>query len=287
MYRLTQIVIFIFLSRGISSAKILAVFPTPSVSHQVIFQPLVQELVRRGHQVTVLTTDPVFSKGNSPENLTEIDVHDLSYNKWREGFVYSVEFGKRRSIFQQVQVCTDLMPKVIEAQLKTKEMQQLIKDPNIKFDLLLLEAWPRQTLVYSHVFKAPVILVSSFGMMFGNEETVGAPSHLFLYPSFTRQRLYNLSFWDKLNQFYNNYLLSSYWHSKENSEIMMYRKLLGNDLPDYSVLRNNVDMLFLNNHEVWLDNQPLPPNVISIWGIHKKPVKPLPQVRMIFRLMLL
>ncbi|XP_038217909.1 UDP-glucosyltransferase 2-like [Zerene cesonia] len=35
-------------------------------------------------------------------------------------------------------------------------------------------------------------------------------------------------------------------------------------------------MLFLNIHPVWGHNQPLPPNVISVWGIHKIPEKPLP-----------
>ncbi|CAF4941819.1 unnamed protein product [Pieris macdunnoughi] len=65
--------------------------------------------------------------------------------------------------------------------------------------------------------------------------------------------------------------------TKENEEMNTFREILGPDLPKYCELRNNVHMLFLNIHNMWIGNQPLPPNVISIWGIHKKLEKPLPK----------
>lgn len=46
------------------SARILAVYPTPSISHQVVFRPLMQELAKRGHDVVVITADPAFQKDN-------------------------------------------------------------------------------------------------------------------------------------------------------------------------------------------------------------------------------
>lgn len=65
---------------SVHSARILAWFPSPSISHQVVFRPVTQELAKRGHEVVVITTDPAFPPGQAPSNLTEIDVHDMSYN---------------------------------------------------------------------------------------------------------------------------------------------------------------------------------------------------------------
>ncbi|XP_047519278.1 UDP-glycosyltransferase UGT5-like [Pieris napi] len=255
------------------SAKILAIIPTPSVSHQVVFRPLTQELARRGHQVTVLTTDPVFKNG-TPANLTEIDVHDISYRLWRDNFVY--KFGQKKTVLPQMDATWNIMRKLTVIHLKHEKIQELMKNPT-QFDILLVEAWTRQTLVYSYIFKVPVILVSSFGMMIGNAETLGTQSHPILYPLAVQQRLYNLTFWEKLDEFYKYWCFSMLWYKKENEEMNTFREVLGPDVPEYCELKNNVHMLFLNIHTMWIENQPLPPNVISIWGIHKKPEKPLPK----------
>ncbi|KAJ8727685.1 hypothetical protein PYW07_001804 [Mythimna separata] len=69
---------YIFVLNQVDAERILAYFPTPSISHQVVFRPLTEALARRGHEVTVVTTDPAFPKGGTPPNLTEIDVHNLS-----------------------------------------------------------------------------------------------------------------------------------------------------------------------------------------------------------------
>jgi hypothetical protein len=40
-------------------ARILGIFPSPSFSHQIVFQTIMKALVARGHQVTVISTDPL------------------------------------------------------------------------------------------------------------------------------------------------------------------------------------------------------------------------------------
>ncbi|VVD01238.1 unnamed protein product [Leptidea sinapis] len=260
-----------------SASRILAVFPTPSVSHQVIFRPLIHELVRRGHQVTFITPNPAFGKGKAPSNLTEIDVHDISYDIWKKNVVENIEFGRKDLTVGQIENMIYQILRVNEEQMKTKEVHNIINNKDIKFDLLLLEACAITTLAYSHIFKIPVIQVSSFGMMMGSNEIVGSPSHPFLYPSAANQRLYNLSIWEKLDELYKHMTMM---RSLNHLEIVQYKNLqniIGSDLPSFNVLKNNVDMLFINIHPIWIDNQPLPPNVISIWGIREKTPKELPQ----------
>lgn len=64
----------IFVLDPVQSARILGLFPTPSVSHQSVFQPIWRELSLRGHKVTVITPNPL--KDPSLTNLTEIDMSE-------------------------------------------------------------------------------------------------------------------------------------------------------------------------------------------------------------------
>lgn len=77
------------------AARILAVFPVSLISHQTVFCPFTQELAKQGHEVVVITTDPTVPKGGAPSNLTEINVHDISYKIWGDQFM-ATSRGKKR-----------------------------------------------------------------------------------------------------------------------------------------------------------------------------------------------
>lgn len=57
------------------SANILGVIPTPSYSHHVSFQPVWRELSVRGHNVTIITANPM--NDHELTNLTEIDISNI------------------------------------------------------------------------------------------------------------------------------------------------------------------------------------------------------------------
>lgn len=262
------------------ASRILAVFPTPSVSHQVAFRPLILELVKRGHEVVMLTTDPIFKKGEGPANLTEIDVHDVSYKIWREELVNKKMIaGSRSDLKGQVQVIMDLMEKVFEMQLQTDEMKSILNDKSIKFDLLILEAYMDALWVFTHIFKdVPVVQISSLGPLSNNVKTFGAPVHPLLYPTSFQQKVNNLTIWDKISQLYHNYCVESILNRFHDRSTELLRKVVDPNMPTLRELEKNVDLLLLNIHPLWEKNRPFPPNVIFMGGIHQKPQKELPQV---------
>nr|XP_034826576.1 UDP-glucuronosyltransferase 2B31-like [Maniola hyperantus] len=261
----------------ISGAKILAVFPTPSISHQVVFRPLVQELVSRGHEVTVITTDPAFPKDHAPLNLTEIDVHDLSYKIWIDTFREKKTGSEDDDLLSQIEVIMKTVTKVFEAQLATYEIQNIINKKNGQFDLLLVEAFVQLTLAFTHIFKVPTIQISSFGGLQFNFETVGAPIHPLLYPATVNQKVYNLTNYEKLQQLYKRWTVEKLFSSLEQEDDILLKNIFGQDFPTIRELSNNVHMLFLNIHPIWSDNQPVPPSVVYIGGIHTNPPKALPR----------
>ncbi|KAG6460585.1 UDP-glucosyltransferase 2 [Manduca sexta] len=258
-------------------SRILAIFPMPAISHQSAFRPITQELARRGHEVTVITPNPAFSKDETPKNFREIDVHDITYEAWRK-LISNLPEGNNDGLYLQLKMILHFIIKYVEMQILSPDVQDLINNNNVTFDLILSEHCTRPALVFSHIYNVPVIEISSFGSMHGKIfASLGAPSHPILYPTCMHQRLFNLTMWEKINAFYNYYVLSNLIDEYEAEEDAMIKKIVGEDTPSVSELKNNVAMVFLNVHPIWEDNRPVPPNVIYMGGVHQKPEKELPQ----------
>ncbi|KAG6460584.1 UDP-glucosyltransferase 2 [Manduca sexta] len=261
---------------SIDGAKILGVFPTPSISHQLALRPLVQELARRGHEVTVITPNPAFPKGQAPKNLREIDVHNISYDR-REEYIEPFSTGDLKDVIRVMKAAVEFFKTIIELQLSVPEVQALINNKNETFDLILLEHCIRSGLIFSHLYKAPVIYVSSFGSMMSTFDIVGAPTHPILYGSMIRYKLVNLTIWDRLSELYIYYYYNDMYERHAAKENAMLRRMFGEDTPGVEELSKNVVMVFLNVHPIWEDNRPVPPNVIFMGGVHQTPEKKLPQ----------
>ncbi|XP_068624146.1 UDP-glucosyltransferase 2-like [Battus philenor] len=258
----------------INAARILAVFPVPSISHQVVFRPIIQELVKRGHEVTVVTPDPAFPEGQAPANLTEIDVHDVSYSLWQK----FLELADPNSdVIEGIRFIYNLTQKIFEQQMNNKALQELILKKKNHFDLLLAEACVRMTLALSHIFKVPVVQLSSFGSIAGNYEVFGAAFHPFVYPNMLRKRFHNLSFWEKLDGLYQEIRYYNLLASTEVGEDLVLKRVFGPDTPSIRELYNNVLFLLLNVHPIWENNRPVPPNIIFMGGVHQNKKKKLPQ----------
>ncbi|KAJ0171764.1 hypothetical protein K1T71_012527 [Dendrolimus kikuchii] len=258
------------------AAKILIVIPTPSISHQVVFRPLILELAKRGHELTLITADPL-PKDETYANITEIDVHDISYKCWRQEVLKSTTTtGNKDSLFTQISVFMNVLITVFEKQIRTKEVQDLIKSKP-KFDLLLVEACVRPALAFAHIFEIPAIFVSSFGNSLVMNEVTGAPTHPILYPDILRQKLNNLSLWDKILELYSFYRVNYVISNSVYNENKSLKALFGEDFPTYHELVKYVQLSLLNVHPIWENNRPVPPSVVYMGGIHQIPKKELPK----------
>lgn len=279
MLRLASLLFFFTFENVCDCANILAVFPTPSISHQIVFRPVMHELAKRGHQVTIITPNPAFPKGKSPQNLTEIDVHEISYKIWEE-FVTS-EKGQENDAQEQIKFIFEILNSVFLEQLKSFEVQEFIFNKKKSFDLLFIETCMRPALSFSYIYKVPVIQMSSLGGIYGTFESTGAPTNPLLYPLPVRQKLNNLTIWEKISELRNQYNGEQVYEELIISENKMLKNIFGPDIPDIRELQKNVQMLFLNVHPIWDFNRPVPPNIIYLGGLHQHSPKKLPQVFMI------
>lgn len=247
------------------AARILAVFPAPFISHQLTFRPLTEELARLGHEVTIITPDPAYSVENKPANLTEIDVHDISYSL-KHKFSLAVTF-KNNDVYDQVYTYYKILSEVFEKQITTESVRKVLNDTK-GFDLILVEGCVRPALVFSHIFKAPMILVSSLAGQTVYFSSTGISLHPTLYPGIFQQKLHKMTLLEKVHEIFKQYLFNYEVDRQESDDNALLRRNFGDDVPQLSELKKRVSMLFMNVHHLWDNNRPVPPNVVYLGGLH-------------------
>lgn len=261
----------LFFTSIVQTANILGVALHPSFSHQIVFRPIWKQLSLRGHNVTVLTTDPI--NDANLKNLTEIDL-SFAYKIWKSSSIIEVsrKEGYSKFFFKSIDVGEEIM----RAQLEVKEVQELLKNPNNKtFDLIIVEPVYSLGLGFAAKFNCPLVLVFSLDA-FGNLQRIfGNPNHYILYPThvlpidnpmgfFERLRVFLYPFFEKyaLSHVYskNNILLKKYFETNTTIEQLFNKAslLLTNVNPAFGVIRPTV------------------PTVIPLGGgFHLEPPKPL------------
>lgn len=274
MIKILIIFTFFALFLKCEPANILGVFPVPVFSHQSVFRKLSNALVKRGHHVTVITGLPV----DEPhlDNYTEIDRREVAFLEREK--LFAKEMDTSYNMFTQYSNVIDITFSLVDKVIYGPEVEEWIKNKNKHFDLILVEDCVRSGIILSHVFKAPVISISSFGGTFETFEIVGGATHDFLYPIGIRRKYSDLTIWEKMLELYINFRLKRIYKYQEALQDEANKKRYGSDTPTINELQNNIKMLFLNLHPVWDSNRPVPPNVIYLGGLHQKPEKELPKV---------
>ena len=247
----------------------------PSISHQRVFQSVWRELSLRGHNVTVVTPDPL--NDLSLTNLTEISLH-FSYVFSKQTKIYEL-MSKESNIFLNLDPTYRFMDLVAEAELNSSEFKELIDDQTKQFDLILTESFHPVMYALAGKFKPPIIGISARGVMEVTYTILGNPTHPVLYPevllNFHNGRL---SLWNKIKSVLWN-LWSWYYHHA----ILVPRghktaiKYLGGDIPYIGDIEANQSLFFLNTNPLVYPPRPNVPVVVETGQMHIKPVKPLPQ----------
>lgn len=149
-YGLLAVIILVSLINFGNSSRILAICPRASVSHQVVLRGLALALNRRGHEVVIVTTDPVNDK--SLKNYTEIDI----------SFIYKSNFVSAKDItnwLSSVPKWGAMVTHQTDLILDHPELKKLYAPHSQeKFDLILLEGMYWQGfLPLGQRFDAPLI----------------------------------------------------------------------------------------------------------------------------------
>ncbi|XP_017774665.1 PREDICTED: UDP-glucuronosyltransferase 2B1-like, partial [Nicrophorus vespilloides] len=266
------------LSFGVSvySARILGAFTTPSISHQIVFLPIMKELAARGHEVIIITTDPI--KEDVPPTLRQINV-SFAYNLWNndlENIIEDTKYNPVKLMDTFINVLNDINSRVLEH----PDVQTLVHGNADKFDLFIVEYLIPTLYSLKHKFDCPMIGITSLDSPYDGHQAMGNPTHPIVYPDFTLPfEDVKLKFFDRLTsylfmQFSYIYDMVKFIPLQEDTK----NKYFGKDYPHVTDVLNSVDMLFINTNHIFHNIRPLTPATISIGPfIHIKPPKPLPK----------
>lgn len=257
------------------TSKILAVFSHLGKSHFDVFEPYLEELAARGHQITVISH---FPRKRPTPNYKDIDLRGTnSVNKTMD--IFSFQDIMKMNQITSAFVLSAWATEVCEKSLELPDVQRLINSEE-KFDLLVAEMFNTDCLLaFAYKFKIPIIGFSSCVFMPWTPGRVGNPDNPAYIPTQFVPYSDKMNFVERFtNTFWNIFHKLHYPFLMDAPAHRIAKQHFGESLPALSHLARNTSLIFVNNHFSLNRPRPLVPGVIEVAGIHIKPAKPLPKV---------
>lgn len=263
-----------------TSARILGIVPTPSYSHQVVFRPIWTELSLRGHEVVVITADPM--NNSSLTNLTEIDLHS-AYDIWIKHDIVNYMASNQHNFIKVVDKLIITMSDIINSQMNHPKVQELLLVGNNTFDIVMAEMMFPTMCAFSKLYDCPCIGISSMELSGFFHNPLGNSAHPALYPEPMLPFHGKLTFFERLGSSFI-YLLSLLVNSayiKPQDEIL--NKYFGPSVASFNALVNDMELIFVNVNPILNPVRPVSPATILFGGgTHLSAPKPLPQVYIVY-----
>ncbi|CAL8107618.1 unnamed protein product [Orchesella dallaii] len=260
-------VLFSTLITHVTTSKILFLLPIASKSHKNVFDPLIDALLSRGHELTVVS--PVKSSKNYT-NLREIHpvtVEEISNSPAMSG---GNMFENRRKGKLAVLLSFDntFIEEVCHKFYRNEEINGILKTRE-KFDLAFVNAVPNQCVLgLVNYLNIPHIYLGSLPLTNAHIGGVGGFFPRSFVPSPFSPFIDKMSFMERVINFIIEMLSGHLYYQKQSSDI--YRQYLGNDIPTVEEIDRNVSMIFMNTNFLLTFPRPLLPDIVEVGGMHCK-----------------
>lgn len=264
------LVIFCLHKTEVCSLNILGLFPYPGKSHFFVFRPYLEELAKRGHNVTVVS--------HFPQKVPHQNYHDISLAGKTK--ILEDVFPLQKSYWTVINILHFILEKGnsdCKTLLNHEDVQKLWKTKQ-HFDLVVTEQFVSDcSLGLAYKLGAPAIGINSHVIVPWQYERLGIQYHpayvpfLFLeggskpslYQRFERTILHN----------YFNYLYKYKYQPIDEETLAEYF----DDIPPLDYLAREMKLLLLYHNFVLYGSNLLPSNVIEVGGYHVAKPQELPQ----------
>nr|XP_033333681.1 uncharacterized protein LOC117224687 [Megalopta genalis] len=270
--------VLLCISHEVQPARILALVPTPSYSHQIPYRRLWLELHKRGHELVLVTSNPI--PNMDPKTFQQIDISE-AYKDIREVDFMHLRFDKVEWLAFVEEYLFSMAHVFVEHVLNHTDMKPIYApNSNRKFDVVMAEMLAMPAIyAFAHRFDAPLIGMSSLGMLSINEHALGGlvlPSHEYTWEMEANVGT-NQPFWRRLQ----NYIKLS------RLLYVMYRDLFPRQqnlaehyfgpLPPLLDILKNTSVVFVNQADAITPARPKLANMITFTSFHvEKTPTPLP-----------
>lgn len=272
------VLLFIHLKCDVLGARILAAVSMPSFSHQKAYYRIWEQLTLRGHEVVLITTDPM--RNQSLTNLTEVDLHGLYEVLRKDLSLTQLNLQEHFTPFSYMDNIYTLCGVVVDYELQNPGVQKLVNDRNQHFDLVIGELLIPHAVAYSSRFDCPLIGIVSLDAFYPTQDFFGNPTHPALYPYYDLGFVEAVSFTQRLKSVVLSvlfrYYLPYYLNPMINEKV---QKHFGLEWFNREKAARNVKLLFINVNPVFLNTRPVVPGTVNIGGgNHIEEPRDLPEV---------
>lgn len=260
--------------------KILAIFPHMGKSHFFVFKPLIEELARRGNELTVISYFPRTEKNEHLPTYKDISL----VNNESDVFVNVIDLKKFEQTIYIYKYFMNIymlynMNSIACENLKHPAVKELSENGG-KFDLVLIENFNTNCFMgFVHKLNVPFIDISTHQPMPWaihnlrlHDEASFIPMVLTSIPkpmNLFHRTMNTLSFYVSTAIYY------TVFHWKDQSIV---EEIYGPDIPNVITINKNMSLFFVNTHYTLQGGISYPPNVIEVGGIHiESKRKPLPR----------
>lgn len=260
LYRV--LLVFIF-ALSANAFNILGFFFLPVRSHYVFLTPLLTELAKRGHDLTIYSIFP-FKTERFP-NFKVIDI----------GSCFSVPTTipitqSNPTTIQTLQACHNLIPKY-EKIANCSAVIELVES-TAEYDAFITDIiFPEWYTTFAYKFKVPLINAFPTAPYPQLTNLIGTAANPSFVPVTTGGFISKMVFWERVQNFYMYVMmaaLNDYYLAGPSNDIS--RRVFGRSVPPVEEIVRNTSLTLINVDFNYRSPVPLAPNVVTVAGIHIK-----------------
>ncbi|KAL7044777.1 hypothetical protein ACKWTF_002044 [Chironomus riparius] len=248
-----------------------------------MFEPLINELLNRGHEVTTITHYPLKTDSKS---YKEILINPPWI--WDEKVNMSAYFTRavrKESVIFKITSLWGFGISTTQFTLESPSVKSFIENDNSKFDLVISEQFQQESMnMFAHKYNSPLITIGTLDYadyMHNAQGQITPWSHV---PHFVSYSTDKMSFMERLE----NIFVSLYdaigrklYYLPKMTELARkaFEKLenqQGGRLPSVEQLEKRISVHLMNAHPAFSYPRPKMPGMVDIAGVHIKALKPLP-----------
>lgn len=255
--------------------SILGIFPHNGKSHFDVFEPLMKELARRGHNVTVISHFPQKTPPGNYEDVSLKNTEPILVNAFaithlgQSRFDRYIDFWKLLMFGQHN----------CERGFKSAALGRFVRAGR-HFDLIIGEFFNNECFLgLVHKFKAPLVGFTTSAYFAWNDGLLANPSNPSYIPNNFLPLSDRLTFLEKVENtvlYIAQHFVYDYFVSVKNDKVA--RKLLGEDIPPLRELSSNITLHIVNSHFSLNRPRAHPPGFVEVGGLHIGKSKKVPQV---------
>ncbi|XP_058120074.1 UDP-glucosyltransferase 2-like [Anopheles coustani] len=259
---------------GSRGANILFMSAAPSTSHYIWLRPLIYELGKRGHNVTVISAD---IEKQPPVNVSYIHLENL----YSATFTQKIDFFNMASQgpIPMLQFLHGIGLHMCEAAVKSKGMHFLLSYPkDFKFDLFVNDYMigPCPPSIIMHRFKdVPYLPVSPYNAPSTAASVLGSYAYSGLVPNHVYDVPEVMSFVQRVKNFYYDMYEMILHEVHVHPEADRILRTIYPSAPSTTTFYKNVRVALVNINPIIQYKEPMMPNMIPVGGLQIQPPKPL------------